>query len=232
MNMRSLIPPGSVALLLMLSAAAPAAPSAGAGIGTAAAQSSAVDPSSPAAAPHPAAAPSAPAQVAPAARPPGGRFSLHPYFGLTTGGWSKTEPSTAGDGQQFRYEFSNGAGAGLRAGFAVMRHVGIWAAAELNVEQEGPFAGVFGGVSAHALLAPRLGVHGRLGAGRLEDGPFGLAGVGIEWFVLRSVTLGIGGDLLRPIGTGSRNNGLRDVDVDYSGGPTRFQVELGWYPGR
>jgi hypothetical protein len=37
---------------------------------------------------------------------------------------------------------------------------------------------------------------------------------------------------MRPRGAGSRNNGLQQVDVEYDGGPTRQQVELGWRPAR
>jgi hypothetical protein len=162
----------------------------------------------------------------------GGRFSMHPFFGSNTGGWSKTEESTAPGGAPHRFEFGSGPGAGLRVAFAVVPHLGIWAAAELNVEQEAPFAGAFAGVEGRAMIGARTGVQARLGAGRLENGPFGVAGATVEWFALRPLSLGIGVETAQPIGTGRRNNGLQDVPVDYDGGPTRVRLELGWYPGR
>lgn len=172
--------------------------------------------------------PAAAAAQAPESR---GRFSVHPYAGLNSGGWSKAEASPE-TGRPMRYEFSNGAGAGLRVAFAVVPHVGLWAAGELNVEQEGPFGAWFGGIAGRAMIGPRAGVQARLGAGRLENGPFGLGGATLEWFVIRQLSLGVGADVLLPIGEGRRYNGLQNVPVDYDGGPARLQLELGWYPGR
>jgi len=166
------------------------------------------------------------------AQAPGGRLGLHAYVGSNSGGWSRTEESTTPGGSPFRFEFSSGAGAGLRLAFAVTPRIGLWAAGELNVEQETPFAGLYGGVWGRALFSPRLGIQGRLGAGRLDHGPFGLAGATLEWFIVRQLSLGVGGEVLRPIGTGQRHNGLRNVDVEYDGGPNRLLAELGWHLGR
>jgi hypothetical protein len=154
------------------------------------------------------------------------------YYGVFGGGWSKTEPSTAPGGAPVRFEFSNGFTAGALGAFGVTRQVAAWATAELNVEDDGPFPAFFAGLAAHAAPAPLLSVEARLGAGRLDVGPFGIGGVTAEWQLRRSLAIGAGLYMMRPLGTGSRNNGLQQVDVDYDGGPTRLQVELGWRPGR
>lgn len=154
------------------------------------------------------------------------------YVAGNSGGWSKTEASTAEGGAPVRFEFGSGAGAGVRLSYGLTAAIGLWGAGELNVEAEGPFAGLFGGVGAAVPLGPRLQLRGRLGAGRLDDGPFGIGGATAEWLIGRRLGLGAGVEVLRPIGTGSRNNGLQEVDVEYDGGPTRLTLELGWYPGR
>lgn len=160
------------------------------------------------------------------------RFSLSAYAGGMSGGWSKEEESTAPGGQPVAYEFSSGAGAGLRAAFAITPAVAAWASAELDVEQEGPFAGLFGGLAVRTGLTRRVGLEARAGAGRMDYGPFGVAGASVHWFALGPISLGAGLDVMRPIGSGRRNNGLQDVPVDYDGGPMRLQVELGWHIGR
>jgi hypothetical protein len=154
------------------------------------------------------------------------------YYGVFGGGWSKTEESTAPGGAPVRFDFSNGFTAGALGAFGLTRHMAAWAAAELNVEDEGPFPAFFGGLAAHAALAPRLSVEARLGAGRLDVGPFGIAGATAEWQLRNSLAVGAGVYTMRPLGVGSRNNGLQQVAVEYDGGPTRLQVELGWRPGR
>jgi hypothetical protein len=154
------------------------------------------------------------------------------YYGVFDGGWSKTEESTAPGGTPVRFEFSNGFTAGALGAFGITRNVSAWAAAELNVEDDGPFPAFFAGLAARAAVASRLSVEARLGAGRLDVGPFGTVGATAEWQLRRSLALGAGVYMVRPIGAGSRNNGLQQVEVEYDGGPTRLQVELGWRPGR
>jgi hypothetical protein len=173
-----------------------------------------------------------PTQAAAQQMDPFGRISVHAFAGSNTGGWSKTEPSTAPGAAPVRYEFSSGAGAGMRLAIGLSPALGVWAAGELNVEQDGVFGGLYGGVLGRTMVTPHAAVQARLGVGRLEHAPVGVAGASVAWFPLRYLSVGLGAEVVHPIGTGRRNNGLQDVEVDYDGGPTRIRLEFGWYPGR
>lgn len=157
-----------------------------------------------------------------------GGMGVQVYAAANSGGWSKTETSMSEGDAPVRYEFSSGAGAGVRLSYSITPALALWASGEMNVEQEGPFAGLLGGVGTAVPLGARARLRGRLGAGWLAEGPFGIVGATAEWLMLRRLGLGVGVEVLRPIGTGSRYTGLQDVDVEYDGGPSRLVVELGW----
>jgi hypothetical protein len=158
-------------------------------------------------------------------------LSLHPYLGLFDGGWAKIENSGVPELGGFRAEFSDGGTAGVRAAYGFGSHVALWASAELDVYDEGPFMAGFGGVAGRISATERLRFEGRVGAGVLAEAPFGLVGVGAEYFVLPWLSLEAGVELARPIGRTSRWNGVENVPIEFDGGPTRVQFGIGIHPG-
>lgn len=155
-------------------------------------------------------------------------------YAFSSSGWTIRETDRV-ENRMTDIELSSGAGMGANLMYDFSSWIGAYAGAEFGVEQEGVYGSYGGGVLLRTRRRGAVRFHARLGARILDVAaalPYAELGIGGELFMTPALALGADLTTEVPLGDGSRDTGLRQVEVSPRGGPERISLGISWYPNR
>ena len=148
---------------------------------------------------------------------------------LVTSGFPMTVTDGTGDRR-----YGMGAGLGLRVGYDHQGVLGLFLAAELNVEREGPYRSLGGGARVMFPVGRAFRLGATAGARFIDSAPtlpFVTGGALMEWPVSRRLGMALEVDRAWPVGGAhGRNTGAGTrQQVEAGSGPWRGLLSLTWY---